>query len=187
MGNRLSKIVTKTGDQGTTALADGSRVTKNAPRIHCLGDIDELNSIIGLLLAQIEQADIRELLLHVQHDLFDLGAELSLPGDHKLTQPYVDYLQDKIEQMNQSLPPLQEFILPGGSSLLGFLHLARSVCRRSERSLVALHLEQTINPLSLQYLNRLSDLLFVLSRFVAKAGGQKEVYWQSQFSRIKPS
>ena len=149
-------------------------------RIAALGDIDELNSIIGLLLGQLEQADIREQLLQIQHDLFDLGAELSLPGDNKLTQSYVDYLQEKIDEMNQTLPPLKEFILPGGSSLLGFLHLARSVCRRSERSLVTLHREQAVNPISLQYVNRLSDLLFVMARHLNHEAGEPDVFWQHE-------
>ncbi len=186
MGKRLSKIVTRTGDQGTTVLADGSRRAKNDPLIQCLGDIDELNSWIGLVLSQVEDQSARELLLRVQHDLFDLGAELSLPGEHKLSALYVEYLEQQIDQLNQSLQPLEEFILPGGSGLLGNLHLARCVCRRSERSLVDLHLQQQQNPVSLQYINRLSDLLFVLARFLGNSNGLKETYWQSQYSRIKP-
>ncbi len=186
MGKRLSKIVTKAGDQGSTVLADGSRCDKNHPRIDCLGEIDELNSLIGLVLSQVEDQASRDLLLHIQHDLFDLGAELGLPGDNKLSPSYVSYLEQQIEALNQTLPPLEEFILPGGSGLLGYIHLARCVCRRSERSLVTLHLQQALNPASLQYLNRLSDLLFVLARFLAKQQGQREIYWQSQYSRIKP-
>ncbi len=186
MGKRLSKIVTRGGDQGTTVLADGSRCAKNDPRIHCLGDLDELNSLLGLVLGQVEDQAGREILQQIQHDLFDLGAELSLPGEHKLSQLYVDFLEQQVEDLNQALPPLEEFILPGGSGPLGFIHLARCVCRRSERSLVDLHLQQAQNPFSLQYINRLSDLLFVLARSVGNRSGQSEIYWQSQYSRIKP-
>ncbi len=186
MGKRLSKIVTKTGDQGNTLLADGSRCSKNDPLIQCLGEIDELNSWIGLVLSQVEDQSASELLLRIQHDLFDLGAELSLPGEHKLSPLYVEFLEQQIDQLNQSLQPLEEFILPGGSGLLGYLHLARCVCRRGERSLVELHQQRAQNPVSLQYINRLSDLLFVLARSLGKRSGLQETYWQSQFSRVKP-
>ena len=187
MANRLSKIVTKTGDKGSTQLADGSRCNKNDIRIHCLGDIDELNSIVGVVIGYIDQKEIQELLLHIQHDLFDLGAELSQPGKQMLNEHYLDYLENQTQSLNDSLEPLKEFILPGGSPLLGYTHLARSICRRAERTLVELQQQQQGNPFSLKYLNRLSDLFFVLARYLAKQKGQKEIFWQSQYSRIKPS
>lgn len=186
MVNRLSKIVTKTGDQGTTGLADGSRLSKNDIRIHCMGEIDELNAIIGLLINFVDSPPVLELLQHIQHDLFDVGAELSLPGKQLLTEGYANFLDEKIETLNADLLALQEFILPGGSTLLAYIHLARTICRRVERSFVQLQQQEDVNPLSLMYLNRLSDLFFVLARFMAKQTGQKEIYWQSRFSRIKP-
>ena len=140
---------------------------------------------VGLVSSTLQDKSILELLAHVQHDLFDLGAELSQPGKSLISQDYVDYLEQQASDLNDSLPPLKEFILPGGSTMLGFIHLARTVCRRVERHCVALNQQQAINPSSLKYLNRLSDLLFILARFMAKTSGQKEVYWQSQFSRLK--
>lgn len=187
MSNRLSKIVTRTGDDGTTGLADGTRRLKSDLRIQSLGEIDELNSIIGLILTNEEHQQIHDLLIQIQHDLFDLGAELSQPGKNYLGEAYNTFLDQHIELFNAELPPLREFILPGGSASNSYIHLARCVSRRAERSLVELHHKEKINPASLQYLNRLSDLLFILARYNAKRSGQAEHYWQSQFSRVKKS
>lgn len=187
MGNRLSTIVTRTGDDGNTGLADGSRRPKNDSRIHCLGEVDELNSSLGLLISLIDFAEITEILHQIQHDLFDLGAELSQPGKQLLTEDYVDYIERQLEKLNASLPALKEFILPGGSMLISHIHLTRTVCRRVERHFATLQQLEPVNPVSLRYLNRLSDLLFVMARFMAQHTGQPEVYWQSQFSRLSDS
>ena len=187
MGNRLSKIITASGDQGMTRLADGSERAKNDVRVQCLGEVDELNAWIGLCSSLIAELDKADLLRQVQHDLFDLGAELSLPGQILLTQQHVSFLEDSAQQMNEQLPPLREFILPGGSALLGYLHLARTVSRRVERSCVALNQQENLNPLSLIYLNRLSDWLFILTRFMAKQTATEEIFWHSSYSRKNPS
>lgn len=183
MGNRLSSIITRTGDDGSTMLGDGSRVLKNNIRIQCLGEVDELNSILGLLTSLIDKEDISQLLFQIQHDLFDMGAELSQPGKSLITERYIADLEHRAQSLNASLPALKEFILPGGSSTVAYLHLARTQCRRVERSLVTLGQQQTLNPHSLQYINRLSDLFFILARFIAHQDGQEEVYWQSKYSR----
>lgn len=184
MANRLSKIVTRSGDDGSTALADGSRKSKNDIRIHCLGEVDELNVYIGLLINSITLTDIEDTLRTIQHDLFDLGAELCQPGKLLLNEEYVQFIDQQIEKLNEHLPALKEFILPGGSMLISSIHLARTVCRRVERNLEALHQKEGINPISLSFINRLSDLLFILARFMAKQAGHSEVYWQSQYSRM---
>ena len=186
MGKRLSKIVTKTGDDGSTGLADGSRRSKSDIRIHCLGEVDELNAVVGICISSINQQDISEILLHIQHDLFDLGAELCQPTKQLIQLEHVDQISQQAQTLNESLPALTEFILPGGSVELANLHLARTVCRRVERSVVELNTKEELNTYSLMYLNRLSDLFFILTRYLAKQTGQQEVYWQSNYSRIKP-
>jgi len=183
MGNRLSKIVTRTGDNGSTAMADGTRLPKSDIRVHCLGEVDELNAHIGLAASYLALPTGQQILLQVQHDLFDLGAELCQPGKHIIRSAHIDFLDQQAQFINSELAPLKEFILPGGSPQLGHLHVARTVCRRAERNLVALHEQQPGNPLSLAYLNRLSDVLFILPRYVARQAGLEEVYWQSAFSR----
>jgi cob(I)alamin adenosyltransferase len=187
MANRLSKIVTRTGDDGNTGLADGSRRNKNDVRIHCLGEVDELNANLGLLINFIETDEIRKTLLQIQHDLFDLGAELAQPGKQLLNENYLQFLEQQVERLNEELPALQEFILPGGSTLISTVHLVRTVCRRVERNFEALHQQEEINTNSLCYINRLSDFLFILGRFMARQTGQPEVYWQSQYSRQTPA
>ncbi len=187
MGNRLSKIVTKTGDRGLTGLADGSRRAKSDNRIHCIGEVDELNSVTGLISGFSDDQDVLPILTQIQHDLFDLGAELSQPDKTLFTKEYVEFLEEKIALYNADLPPLKEFILPGGSSLMGFIHLARTVCRRAERHFTRLQQQQKVNPFSLMYLNRLSDLFFILARYMAVKSGQKETCWQSNYARIKRS
>lgn len=178
MGNRLSKIYTRTGDAGTTGLGDGSRVPKDSLRIHALGDVDELNSTIGLLLCEDLPADLRTALEGIQHDLFDLGGELCIPGFNNVTEPQVKRLEDLLDHYNADLPPLKDFILPGGARSASVAHLARTVCRRAERSVVALAGAEPVSDLVRQYLNRLSDLMFVLGRVLNRHAGGSDVLWQ---------
>ena len=179
-GNRLSKIVTRTGDAGTTGLGDGSRVSKDAPRVEAMGDVDELNSVVGLLLCEDLPAPVREQLLRVQHDLFDLGGELCIPGFHSVTGEHVTRLEQALDGHNASLPPLENFILPGGSRAAALAHLARTVCRRAERSVVALGRQEEVSDEVRRYLNRLSDLLFVLGRALNRHAGSADVLWQQR-------
>jgi cob(I)alamin adenosyltransferase len=178
MGHRLSKITTRTGDQGETGLADGSRVPKDSPRIVALGDVDELNSTLGVLLAETLPEAVRTALDGVQHDLFDLGGELAIPGRPRMTDAQVAILEALVAQFNADLAPLKEFILPGGTRAAAVAHVARTVCRRAERALVALDREANAVQLGRIYLNRLSDLLFVLGRTLNRAGGRNDVLWQ---------
>ncbi|MDH3219993.1 MAG: cob(I)yrinic acid a,c-diamide adenosyltransferase [Gammaproteobacteria bacterium] len=184
MGNRLTKVYTRTGDHGTTGLADGSRVAKNDPRVVCMGEVDELNACIGVALSQLDDGPIAQALFAVQHDLFDIGAELCQPGKQLITQDYVEGLEKSADAFNADLGELKEFILPGGSQAVAGLQLARTVCRRVERSLVNLNDAVTINPLTCRYINRLSDLLFILARAQSQLEGGGEVYWNSKYSRI---
>lgn len=178
MGNRLSRIVTRTGDTGTTGLADGSRLAKDSARVEALGDVDELNSHLGVLLASRQvPAAVTRCVLRIQHDLFDLGGELSLPGQALIGEPHVQALEADVEHFNTELPPLKEFVLPGGNAAAAACHVARTVARRAERRCWALSRAETLNPLTLAYLNRLSDLLFVLARLLARADGGSEVQW----------
>lgn len=178
MGYRLSKIYTRTGDAGTTGLGDGSRVGKDAPRVAALGDVDELNSIIGILLCEELPDEVRSLLTGVQHDLFDLGGELSVPGGAFLKDTQPGRLETAIDRYNGELEPLKEFILPAGTRAAAAAHHARTVCRRAERSVVALAQTEAVSVASRQYLNRLSDLLFVLARWLNKDAGRGDVLWQ---------
>lgn len=178
MGHRLSKITTKTGDGGTTGLGDGSRVPKTHPRIHAIGEVDELNCVVGLLLTEALPAALREAMLDVQHDLFDLGGELSIPGYSAITEAHVARLEQLSASLNETLPMLKDFILPGGSRAAAIAHVARTVCRRAERAVVALGADEPVRPACRQYLNRLSDLLFVLSRYLNRADGRGDVLWQ---------
>ena len=178
MGNRLSKIYTKTGDNGETGLGDGSRIDKTAERVWAMGDVDELNSVIGVLIEQCELKVIRESLRDIQHVLFNLGGELSIPGMELVIDKNIEALENLIDTHNQVLPPLKEFILPGGSPAAASCHLARAVCRRAERRVIAVAKEENVNQQALIYLNRLSDLLFVFARVIARQGGGEEIYWQ---------
>ncbi len=178
MAHRLSKITTRTGDAGETGLGDGSRVPKDHRRIAALGDIDELNSALGVLLAEELPQDVRDALGEVQHDLFDLGGEVSIPGHALLSLERVKDLEKQLEAWNKNLAPLKEFILPGGSRAAAAAHLARTVCRRAERSLVALGHRGKVSEPVRQYLNRLSDLLFVVGRVLNRATGVGDVQWR---------
>jgi len=177
MGHRLSKITTRTGDAGETGLADGSRVPKDNPRIAALGEVDELNSTLGVLLAEELPDPVRTALLGIQHDLFDLGGELAIPGRPMMTDAQVAHLEALVAQFNADLAPLKEFILPGGARTAALAHLARTVCRRAERSLVALARAEPLPATGRVYLNRLSDLLFVLGRVLNRAAGGADVLW----------
>ncbi len=177
MGNRLSKIYTRTGDDGSTGLGDGSRVGKDSARVSAYGTVDEANSCIGLLLASDMPADIRELLTRIQHQLFDLGGELCIPGHAAVFDSDIDALEARLDHYNDDLPALKEFILPGGGEAAARCHVARTVVRRAEREAVALSRDEDVRPQAIRYLNRLSDLLFVLSRVLARASGHGEVVW----------
>lgn len=178
MGNRLSKIVTRTGDAGTTGLGDGSRVSKDDLRIEAIGEVDELNSSLGVVLSEALPEAIREALIGVQHDLFDLGGELCLPGTQRIGEAHIARIESLVEDFNTSLRPLKEFILPGGSRPAALAHLSRTVCRRVERRLVHLGSQEAVSDMSRKYLNRLSDLLFVLGRALNVAAGGGDVLWE---------
>ena len=180
MGYRLSKIYTKTGDKGETGLGNGSRVNKDDPRVSSYGDVDELNSILGVLLSYELPSSVSRELLAIQHDLFDLGGELSIPGHSLLKDERVRSLETALDDLNQDLEPLEEFILPGGTRAAAVCHLARAVCRRAERSLVSLSHSQAVSDASISYLNRLSDLLFVMARSINSAAGQADVLWERE-------
>jgi len=178
MGHRLTKIYTRTGDSGDTGLGDGSRVPKDSQRIRALGEVDELNSVIGLLLAEELPVGVRAALDSIQHELFDLGAEVCIPGHASMTEQQVSGLEALLDDYNRELPPLKEFILPGGTRAASLAHLARTVCRRAERALVSLSRAEPVSTEARKYLNRLSDLLFVLGRVLNRAGGGSDVLWQ---------
>jgi cob(I)alamin adenosyltransferase len=178
MGHRLSKIYTRTGDNGTTSLGDGTRADKDSMRIEAHGELDELNSAIGLLLTEPLPENIRAALTGIQHDLFDLGGELCVPDRCAITGARITELEVLLDALNDKLSPLKEFILPGGSRAAALTHVARTVCRRAERRMVALNRAAPLNPASLGYINRLSDLLFVMARALNAAAGQADVLWQ---------
>lgn len=183
MGHRLSKITTRTGDSGETGLGDGSRVPKDSARIAALGEVDELNSTIGLLLAESLPEAVADALTGIQHDLFDLGGELSIPGHVALHENQVKRIETLTEAFNGDLAPLKEFILPGGARVAALAHLARTVCRRAERNLIALARSESISVAARIYLNRLSDLLFVLGRVLNRHAGVGDVLWQKGKNR----
>lgn len=178
MGNRLSKIYTRTGDQGTTGLGDGTRVTKSHPRVETYGTVDELNSILGMVRAYDLPEAVAGCLADVQNDLFDLGGEFSVPGYQAIDAGYVARLEQTLDTLNADLPVLKEFILPAGGHATAACHLARTVCRRAERCAVGLAAAEPINPQAIAYLNRLSDLLFVIARVLARFENGQEVLWQ---------
>ena len=179
MGNRLSKIYTRTGDDGTTGLGDGTRVPKDGNRVEAYGTVDELNSTIGVLLAvQGLPLDVSECLVEIQHELFDMGGELCIPGHHAITPEHIVRLEETLDGFNEALPPLKEFILPGGGPGAAACHLARTVARRAERRVLTLSRSEPVGPEVIKYLNRLSDLLFVLARVLARHEQGAEVLWR---------
>jgi cob(I)alamin adenosyltransferase len=183
MGKRLTKIYTRTGDDGTTGLGDGSRLPKDSPRIEAIGAVDTLNSFIGRVLAHELPPEVRECLVDVQHDLFELGAELCLPGVTKIEDTHLARLERELDRFNATLPGLREFILPGGSVAAADAHLARTACRNAERVVVALGKSEAVGDGARRYLNRLSDLLFVIARVVNRAAGRPDVLWEQGRNR----
>ncbi|MCA0213843.1 MAG: cob(I)yrinic acid a,c-diamide adenosyltransferase [Proteobacteria bacterium] len=179
MGNRLTQIATRTGDNGTTGLGDNTRVSKDSLRVHAMGDVDELNSHIGLLLCEDMPSGVRDLLVEVQHQLFNLGGELSIPGFELLKADAVLALDEALATYNEQLPRLQEFILPAGNRAAAQAHVCRTVARRAERAVVALGAAEALKDTPRQYLNRLSDLMFVLARVLNRMNGGDDVYWKS--------
>lgn len=175
---RLTKITTRTGDDGTTGLADGSRLAKNSPRIAAIGSVDELNSQLGLLLTEKLSPKLRKALLGIQHELFELGGELAMPSHEFIHETHVLQLEKWLQKFNAELPPLKEFVLPGGSRAAALCHVARTVCRRAERDCISLGQAEAVSPALLQYLNRLSDLLFVLSRIINLEQHVTDVLWR---------
>lgn len=186
MGKRLSKIYTRTGDDGSTGLGDGSRTQKDSERVAAYGTTDELNSIVGMLLAQGVPSGVEAVLNEIQHHLFDLGGELCIPGFQSIQESHVEWLERTLDHFNEPLPALEDFILPGGSQAAATCHLARTVCRRAERHVVTLARDEEVPPFSMKYLNRLSDLLFVLARVISRADGGSEVLWQKHRPTIDP-
>ncbi|MBW0171176.1 MAG: cob(I)yrinic acid a,c-diamide adenosyltransferase [Hydrogenophaga sp.] len=180
MGNRLTQIATRTGDAGTTGLGDNTRVSKDSLRVHAMGDVDELNSHIGVLLCEDMGDDVRALLVEIQHQLFNLGGELSIPGFELLKPEAVLALDEALATHNEALPRLQEFILPAGTRAASQAHVCRTVARRAERSVVALGKQEALKDTPRQYLNRLSDLMFVLARVLNRMNGGDDVYWKSE-------
>jgi cob(I)alamin adenosyltransferase len=178
MGNRLSKISTRTGDDGSTGLGDGTRTRKDALRIAAMGDVDELNSHIGVLLCEPLPEQVRTQLGLIQHDLFDLGGELCIPGHAMLNPQRVEALDELLRTLNSGLTPLKEFILPGGTRAAALAHVARTVCRRAERTVVALKAQEDVSDEALRYLNRLSDLMFVIARTLNLGSGQGDILWK---------
>ncbi len=183
MGNRLSKIYTKTGDDGTTGLGDGTRVAKDSARVAAYGTVDEANSAIGVLLAASLPDAIRDQLVSIQHQLFDLGGELCIPGHAAIDDADVERLEQWLDAHNAGLPALKDFILPGGGEAAARCHLARTIVRRAEREAVTLSHHDAVRPQAIRYLNRLSDLLFVLARVLARADGHGEVLWNHERRR----
>ncbi len=179
MGHRLSKIYTRTGDDGTTGLANGERIAKTDARVEAFGNVDETNSALGMLLAEPDlPPTLAAALTRIQHELFEIGAELSLPGYVQITAAHVKALEDDLDRMNDELPPLKEFVLPGGNRAAAACHLARTICRRAERTAWAANELAQLNPELLRYLNRLSDLLFVAARVLARQNGGQEALWR---------
>jgi len=186
MGNRLSRIYTRTGDDGTTGLGDGSRVDKDSLRVEAYGTVDELNSLVGLVIAAGPDKEVNACLTRTQHELFDLGGELCMPGFNTVPERFVEQLEHDLDRFNADLPPLKDFILPGGCETAARCHVARAVCRRAERLVVSLAKVEDVNTHSLKYLNRMSDLLFVMARRLARAAGGQEVLWVHGDQRSPP-
>ena len=184
MGKRLSKIYTRTGDKGETGLGDGSRVSKTAPRVEAMGSVDELNSIVGVVVEELlasnqpDLTSVAEFIRTLQHRIFDLGGELSIPGFEIISAKHVVVIEQQLDVMNEQLDPLENFILPGGSRLIANCHMARSICRRAERNIAALAQTESVNANAMEFINRLSDYLFVLARTCARLTQVNEVLWE---------
>lgn len=180
MGNRLSKLYTRTGDDGTSGLSGGIRIAKNHPRMNAMGTVDELNSVIGLMISKLEDEDLCEFFVSVQHDLFNIGGEISMPGHSFISAEKIERLEKQIDSFNALVPPLKDFILPGGAEAASVCHMARSTARRAERDVVSLHQTEEVADTTRQYLNRLSDLLFVTARIINKRLGVDDVLWKKE-------
>lgn len=182
MGNRLSKLYTRTGDDGTSGLSGGERIAKNHERMNAMGAVDELNSVIGLLICKLDDSELEKLFTAIQHDLFNIGGEISMPGQSFIKAEKISSLEAHIDQFNESVEPLKDFILPGGSEAASVCHMARSIARRAERDVVTLHQQEDVCDTTRQYLNRLSDLLFVVARIINLRLGQGDVLWKKELS-----
>jgi cob(I)alamin adenosyltransferase len=182
MGNRLSKLYTRTGDDGTSGLSGGTRVSKNHARMHAMGSVDELNSTIGRLVCELKDPVLIDFFTRVQHDLFNIGGEISMPGHAFIVQAKVDQLEEKIDELNQLVPPLKDFILPGGCPAACTCHIARSIARRAERDLVTLHQEEPVEETTRRYLNRLSDLLFAAARVINLHAQHPDILWKKELA-----
>jgi cob(I)alamin adenosyltransferase len=182
MGNRLSKLYTRTGDDGTSGLSGGQRVPKNHERMNAMGTVDELNSVIGLLICKLNDPELETLFTAIQHDLFNIGGEISMPGQSFIKAEKIDHLEERIDHFNESVEPLKDFILPGGSEAASVCHLARATARRAERDVVTLHNLEPVCDTTRQYLNRLSDLLFVVARIINQRLGHSDVLWKKELA-----
>ena len=182
MGNRLSKLYTRTGDDGTSGLSGGERIAKNHERMNAMGAVDELNSVIGLLICKLDDSELEKLFTAIQHDLFNIGGEISMPGQSFIKAEKISSLEAHIDKFNESVEPLKDFILPGGSEAASVCHMARSIARRAERDVVTLHQQEDVCDTTRQYLNRLSDLLFVVARIINLRLGQGDVLWKKELS-----
>ncbi len=182
MGNRLSKLYTRTGDDGTSGLSGGERVKKNHARMHAMGSVDELNSVIGLLASKLNDHELIEILIGIQHDLFNIGGEISMPGHSFIKAEKITRLEHLIDHFNEAVEPLKDFILPGGSEPAAVCHIARAITRRSERDVISLHDQDPVNETTRQYLNRLSDLLFAMARIINLRLGQADVLWKKELA-----
>ena len=182
MGNRLSKLYTRTGDDGTSGLSGGERIAKNHERMNAMGAVDELNSVIGLLICKLDDASLRSLFTAIQHDLFNIGGEISMPGHTFIKEEKISGLEQQIDQFNEDVEPLKDFILPGGSEAASVCHMARSIARRAERDVVTLHQLEPVCETTRQYLNRLSDLLFVAARIINQKLGHDDVLWKKELA-----
>ena len=182
MGHRLSKLYTRTGDDGTSGLSGGTRVPKNHERMSAMGTVDELNSVIGLLISKLNDEELSQLFTAIQHDLFNIGGEISMPGHSFIKNEKITGLEDQIDLFNESVEPLKDFILPGGSEAASICHMARSIARRAERDVITLHYAEPVCDTTRQYLNRLSDLLFVVARVINLRLGHEDILWKKELA-----
>ncbi len=182
MGHRLSKLYTRTGDDGTSGLSGGTRVPKNHERMSAMGTVDELNSVIGLLICKLDDKELEDLFTGIQHDLFNIGGEISMPGHSFIQEQKITHLEDKIDVFNELVEPLKDFILPGGTEAASVCHMARSTARRAERDVITLHYAEPVCDTTRQYLNRLSDLLFVVARVINLRMGREDVLWKKELA-----